>query len=111
MFCALLLNLKIINTFLKNNDNHQHHPSAAEQATTRLLHALRSLASVAIWPACILPSSYTVKNNRNFTDPVMGNCDKKSTGNREFTGKCPYILYINGQCTVLLQIIRKSTGG
>ena len=27
---------------------------------------------------------YTVKNNRNFTDPVMGNCDKKSTGNREF---------------------------
>ena len=27
---------------------HHHHPSAAEQATTRLLHALRSLASVAI---------------------------------------------------------------
>ena len=37
---------------------------------------------------------YTVKNKRNFTDPVMGNWDKKSTGNREFTGKCPYILYI-----------------
>ena len=36
---------------------------------------------------------YTVKNNRNFTDRVMGNCDKKSTVNREFTGKCPYILY------------------
>ena len=53
----------------------------------------------------------TVKNNRNFTDPVMGNCDKKSTGNREFTGKCPYILYINGQFTVLLQIFRKFTGG
>ena len=50
---------------------------------------------------------YTVKNNRNFTDPVMGICDKKSTGNREFTGKCPYILYINGQFTVLLQIFRK----
>ena len=46
---------------------------------------------------------YTVKNKRNFTDPVMGNCDKKSTGNREFTGKCPYILYINGQFTVLLR--------
>ena len=44
-------------------------------------------------------------------DPVMGNCDKKSTGNREFTGKCPYILYINGQFTVLLQIFRKFTGG
>ena len=29
----------------------------------------------------------------------MGNCDKKSTGNRKFTGKCPYILYINGQFT------------
>ena len=40
---------------------------------------------------------HTVKNNRDSTDPVMGNCDKKSTGNREFTGKCPYILYINGQ--------------
>ena len=37
----------------------------------------------------------TVKNDRNFTDPVMGNCDKKSTGNREFRGKCPYIhIYI-----------------
>ena len=34
----------------------------------------------------------------------MGNCDKKSTGNREFTGKCPFILYINCQFTVLLQI-------
>ena len=55
--------------------------------------------------------TYTVKNNRNFTDPVMGNCDKKSTGNREFTGKCPYILYINGQFTVLCQIFRKFTGG
>ena len=53
---------------------------------------------------------YTVKNYRNFTDPVMGNCDKKSTGNRKFTGKCPYILYINGQFTVLLQIFRKFTG-
>ena len=53
---------------------------------------------------------YTVKNNRNFTDPVMGNCDKKSTVNREFTGKWPYILYINGQFTVLLQIFRKFTG-
>ena len=53
---------------------------------------------------------YTVKNNRNFTDRVMGNCDKKSTVNREFTGKCPYILYINGQFTVLLQIFRKYTG-
>ena len=40
----------------------------------------------------------------------MGNCDKKSTGNRKFTGKCPYILYINGQFTVLLQIFRKFTG-
>ena len=54
---------------------------------------------------------YTVKNNRNFTDPVMGICDKKSTGNREFTGKCPYILYINGQFMVLLQIFRKFSGG
>ena len=34
----------------------------------------------------------------------MGNCDKKSTGNREFTGNCPYILYINSQFTVLLRI-------
>ena len=50
---------------------------------------------------------YTVKNYHNFMDPVMGNCDKKSTGNREFTGKCPYILYINGQFTVLLRIFRK----
>ena len=50
---------------------------------------------------------FTVKNYRNFTDPVTGNCDKKSTGNREFTGKCPYILYINGQFTVLLRIFRK----
>ena len=40
----------------------------------------------------------------------MGNCDKKSTGNRKFTGKCPYILYINGQFTVLLQIFCKFTG-
>ena len=33
---------------------------------------------------------YTVKKTRNFTDPVMGNCDKKSTGNRKFTaGKYP----------------------
>ena len=53
---------------------------------------------------------YTVKNNRNFTDPVMGICDKKSTGSREFMGKCPYILYINGQFTVLLQIFRKFMG-
>ena len=30
--------------------------------------------------------SNTVKNNHNFTDPVMGKCDKKSTWNREFTG-------------------------
>ena len=43
-------------------------------------------------------------------DPVMGNCDKKSTGNRKFTGKSPYILYINGQFTVLLQIFCKFTG-
>ena len=53
---------------------------------------------------------YTVKNNRNFTDPVMGNCDKESTGKREFTGNCPYILYINSQFTVLLQIFRNFTG-
>ena len=53
---------------------------------------------------------YTVKKTRNFTDPVMGNCDKKSTGNHKFTGKCPYILYINGQFTVLLQIFCKFTG-
>ena len=52
----------------------------------------------------------TVKKTCNFTDPVMGNCDKKSTGNRKFTGKCPYILYINGQFTVLLQIFCKFTG-
>ena len=52
---------------------------------------------------------YTVKNNRNFTDPVMDNYDKKSTGNRKFTGKSPYILYINGQFTVLLQICRVNT--
>ena len=58
----------------------------------------------------IILLGYTVKNNRNFTDRVMGNCDKKSTVNREFTGKCPYILYINGQFTVLLQIFRKFTG-
>ena len=44
----------------------------------------------------IFTKHHTVKNNCNFTDPVMGNCDKKSTGNRKFTGKCPYILYING---------------
>ena len=50
------------------------------------------------------------KKPRNFTDPVMGNCDKKSTGNRKFTGNCPYILYINGQFTVLLQIFCKFTG-
>ena len=42
--------------------NLDHHPLAAEQATTRLLHALRSLASVAIWYTCKLPSSYP--NNR-----------------------------------------------
>ena len=53
---------------------------------------------------------HTVKNNRNFTDAVNSNCDKKSTGNREFTGKCPYILYIDGQFTVILQIFRKLTG-
>ena len=52
----------------------------------------------------------TVKKNRNFKDPVMGNCDKKSTGNREFTGNCPYILYINSQFTVLLRIFCKFTG-
>ena len=40
----------------------------------------------------------------------MGNCDKKSTGNRKFTGKCSYILYFNGQFTVLLQIFCKFTG-
>ena len=40
----------------------------------------------------------------------MGNCDKKSTGNREFTGNCPYILYINSQFTVLLRIFCKFTG-
>ena len=40
----------------------------------------------------------------------MGNCDKKSTGNREFTGNCPYILYINSQFTVLSRIFRKFTG-
>ena len=39
--------------------------------------------------------SYTVKNNRNFTDPVMGICDKKSTGNREFTGTTFYIFTAN----------------
>ena len=44
------------------------------------------------------------KNNRNFTDSVNSNYDKKSMGNREFTGKCPYILYINNQFTVLLRI-------
>ena len=33
--------------------NNNHLPMAAEQATARLLHALRSLASVAIWSACI----------------------------------------------------------
>ena len=60
---------------------------------------------------CPFSLPHTVKNNRNFTDPVMGICDKKSTGNREFTGKCPYILYINSQFTVLLQIFRKFTGG
>ena len=54
--------------------------------------------------------AHTVKNNRNFTDSVMGNCDKKSTGNRKFTGKSPYILYINGQFTVLLQIFCKFKG-
>ena len=53
---------------------------------------------------------YTVKNNRNFTDPVDSNCEKKSTGNREFTGKCPYILYVYGHFMVLLQIFRKFTG-
>ena len=36
----------------------------------------------------------------------MCNCDNKSTGNSAFTGKCPYILYINCQF-VLLQIFRK----
>ena len=55
-------------------------------------------------------NGYTVKNNRNFTDPVNSNYDEKSTGSREFTGKCPYILYINGQSTVLLRIFRKFTG-
>ena len=39
-----------------------HNPSAAEQVTTRLIHALRSLASVAIWSACILHSSYPNKH-------------------------------------------------
>ena len=53
---------------------------------------------------------YNVKNNRNFTDPVNSNCEKKSTGNRECTGKCPYISYINGQFTVILRIFRKFTG-
>ena len=60
---------------------------------------------ILIFHECL--QSNTVKNYRNFTDPVMGNCDKKSTGNREFTGKCLYILYINGQFTVLLRIFRK----
>ena len=40
----------------------------------------------------------------------MGNCNKKSTGNREFTLKCPYMLYIKGKFTVLLRIFRKFTG-
>ena len=30
----------------------------------------------------------------------MSNSDKKSTGNREFSGNCLYILYIKGQFTV-----------
>ena len=41
--------------------------------------------------------SFTVKKTRNFTDPVMGNCDKKSTGNRKFTesARTFYILTAN----------------
>ena len=33
-----------------------HHPSAAEQATTRFLHAQRSSANAAICCSCIAPS-------------------------------------------------------
>ena len=36
--------------------NH-HHPSAAEQATTRFLHAQRSSANAAICCSCIAPPS------------------------------------------------------
>ena len=39
-----------------------------------------------------LSKGYTLKNNRNFTDSINSNYDKKSMGNREFTGKCPYIV-------------------
>ena len=63
-----------------------------------------------LWIFIRFYDTYTVKKTRNFTDPVMGNCDKKSTGNRKFTGKCPYILHINGQFTVLLQIFSKLPG-
>ena len=58
----------------------------------------------------LLSQKNTVKNNRNFTDAVNSNYNKKSTGNRKFTGKCLYILYINGQFTVLLRIFSKFTG-
>ena len=43
-------------------------------------------------------------------DPINSNYDKKSRGTREFTGKSPYILYSNGQFTVLLRIFGKFTG-
>ena len=54
-----------------------------------------SFVKKSFWEICFL--SHTVKKTRNFTDPVMGNCDKKSTGNRKFTGKSRtfYILTAN----------------
>ena len=55
-----------IGQLLSSNLDH-HHPSAAEQATTRLLHALRSLISVVIWSAlyCLLHTPTTVECRLN----------------------------------------------
>ena len=50
-----ILSLQI---FIVSGDIHHHHPSAAEQATTRFLQALLSWAIVAIWSADISCLSY-----------------------------------------------------
>ena len=78
--------------------------------TNEAIDKISTNADVFTWIWVAIINICTVKNNRNFTDTVIGNCDKKSTGNREFTGNCPYILYINSQFTVLLRIFCKFTG-
>ena len=128
LFCGInyqhiiICNIQSVNLFKISSEN------APFKIARRIMSSLRdscwwlsaSLRVVHLFDSSLLchcgymistcACSLHCKKTRNFTDPVMGNCDKKSTGNRKFTGKCPYILYINGQFTVLLQIFCKFTG-